>query len=185
MATFFFLEVLSHAKDRDILPRFFDQLCKRYRSSEDACRWLVTLLIDNEHILSQFLLEAPVEEVLLSTSYHWLQLFSVEAVSPSRSDHALLSSSPRQLKCFFDYHLSSKHSTYRLVSATVQPVRRCRQDDHFVPVRLYFVSVHPQEYEIGGSSSGEKVPLIRTLLGRVFSLVRYPTRFGPVCACNQ
>jgi hypothetical protein len=32
VATFFFLEVISHAKDREILPRFGDRLRQRYYS---------------------------------------------------------------------------------------------------------------------------------------------------------
>jgi hypothetical protein len=86
VATFFFLEVISHAKDREILPRFGDRLRQRYghlrlrrashsslspdtqstyryKESQEACRWLAKLLIDDKRMLSQLLLECPVEEV--------------------------------------------------------------------------------------------------------------------------
>jgi hypothetical protein len=93
VATFFFLEVISHAKDREILPRFGDRLRQRYYSfallqlqlvawdpqvrqlttwgktkhrykeSDEASRWLIALLIDDKRMLSQLLFECPVEEV--------------------------------------------------------------------------------------------------------------------------
>lgn len=63
VATFFFLEVISHAKDREILPRFGDRLRQRYKESDEASRWLVALLIDDKRMLSQLLFECPVEEI--------------------------------------------------------------------------------------------------------------------------
>ena len=93
VATFFFLEVISHAKDREILPRFGDRLRQRYnllrscnwwhgpqvrqlttggltkhryKESDEASRWLIALLIDDKRMLSQLLFECPVEEVRCS-----------------------------------------------------------------------------------------------------------------------
>lgn len=63
IATNFFLEVTSHAKDREILPRYVEQLQKVYKGNREASRWLASILINNKLIVPHFLLEAPINEV--------------------------------------------------------------------------------------------------------------------------
>ncbi|KAL6068267.1 USP domain-containing protein, variant 2 [Balamuthia mandrillaris] len=62
MGFFFFLEIISHSREKDRINHFSEQLRKILKANVAACRWWVGLLVDKPEWLREMLLDCSSED---------------------------------------------------------------------------------------------------------------------------